>query len=213
MLGEKLKIALGMTSGVARLYVLAAEELKKARRNPFVAHTAFTEAVVQDAELLRALIADEEFIRATALKYLQSVALDMKSARESGAGPRCNETPAISAGDNSAGEEGQARPESHRTYAPAPAEPFKPNVTALRSVAAASQSALDTFRVRNGRSIGDVRRGEIDGLVKENTIEARVLKRVKQHHADAAPSAKVRDLISPATLEIFIHEAEMANDE
>jgi hypothetical protein len=71
---------------------------------------------------------------------------------------------------------------------------------------AAARSVLDTFTIRDGRAIGDVRYGELERLVVTNAVEAAVLNQIRMHVvADA--SAYVRDLIGAKRLAEMIEAA------
>lgn len=71
-----------------------------------------------------------------------------------------------------------------------------------------AKSSLDTFRVRDGRAIGDVRWREIDALIAENSKEAAVLDRIKQHYQVVDQNVKVREVIKPSLLDQIISDVE-----
>lgn len=64
-----------------------------------------------------------------------------------------------------------------------------------------AKSIMDTFRIRDGRPIGDVSWGEIGGLIADNDREARVLRAVRMHIADAPSDALIRDIVRASVIE------------
>lgn len=59
-----------------------------------------------------------------------------------------------------------------------------------------SITVLDTFKIRDGRAIGDVRFGEVERLRAASAMEAAIFERIQQH-AVANSDAKIRDVITP----------------
>lgn len=72
----------------------------------------------------------------------------------------------------------------------------------------ATKTLLDTFKVRDGRAVGDLLFKELEGLRADNAREASVLRAIQLHTANAAPMHRVRDIVSPATLEAIVAQAE-----
>lgn len=70
-----------------------------------------------------------------------------------------------------------------------------------------AQSVLDSFKVRDGRSIGDVRFGELDSLAFTNEMEAALVRQIKLH-ARASHDSKVRDVVKDREMKQFIANAE-----
>lgn len=64
-----------------------------------------------------------------------------------------------------------------------------------------AKSIMDTFRIRDGRPIGDVSWGEIGGLIADNDREARVLRAVRMHIAEAPSDALIRDIVRASVIE------------
>lgn len=99
------------------------------------------------------------------------------------------------------------------------------NVTPVREPSAGQRSAaasvrnvvsitiLDTFKVRDGRAIGDVRMGEVERLRAANVMEAAIFELIQQH-AVANSDAKIRDVITPKQFQRMQQQAsEMADAE
>jgi hypothetical protein len=72
----------------------------------------------------------------------------------------------------------------------------------------ATKTLLDTFKVRDGRVIGDLLFKELEGLRAANAKEAAVLRAVQHHTANAAPMHRVRDIVSPDTFAAIVASAE-----
>jgi hypothetical protein len=90
-------------------------------------------------------------------------------------------------------------------------EPSHAERVAAATVANRIVTVLDSFRVRDGRSIGDVRIGELEGLRAANAMEASLLRQI-QRHAVADHDARVRDVIKPDDLQIMIQKASEVAD-
>ena len=84
-----------------------------------------------------------------------------------------------------------------RTYV----EAMKANATVV------AKSVFDSFKIRDGRPIGDLTFGEIDRIRTTNVREAAVLRQVQKHCAYAEPGAKVRDLVKREDMERFVQRA------
>jgi hypothetical protein len=100
---------------------------------------------------------------------------------------------------------------SGRAMAIASLPPVREPSAAQRKVGASvakvlAVSVLDTFKVRDGRSIGDVRYGELDRLRSSNVHEAAVIKLI-QKHAQADSNMRVRDVVKPDDLQRMIQKA------
>jgi hypothetical protein len=78
-------------------------------------------------------------------------------------------------------------------------------MTAVQHVAA--KTLLDTFKVRDGRPVGDVLFKELDGMRAANAREASVLRAIQLHTANAESTDRVRDIVSPAHLEAIVAAA------
>ena len=84
-----------------------------------------------------------------------------------------------------------------RTYV----EAMKANATVV------AKSVFDSFKIRDGRAIGDLTFGEIDRIRTTNVREAAVLRQVQKHCAYAESGAKVRDLVKREDMERFVQRA------
>lgn len=67
-------------------------------------------------------------------------------------------------------------------------------------------TVLDTYKIRDGRAIGDVRYGELESLRSSNVMEAAIIRQI-QKYAQAAHDAKVRDIITADDLNRFKQKA------
>lgn len=94
---------------------------------------------------------------------------------------------------------------------PAPVVARRPNpARGLAAMAAAQaplvRSVMDTFRLGDGRAIGDVCWGEINGLIRDNGREGRVLRAIRLHIADAPADALVREIVRAGVIEAALAE-------
>ena len=88
-------------------------------------------------------------------------------------------------------------------------DPTQVQIAAAKSVALhTARTVFDSFRVRDGRSIGDVRWHEIERLRATNAQEASsVLWQLQRHCVPANQDAKVREVVKAAELERMIQRA------
>ena len=70
-----------------------------------------------------------------------------------------------------------------------------------------AKSVFDSFKIRDGRAIGDLTFGEIDRIRTTNVREAAVLRQVQKHCSYAESGAKVRDLVKREDMERFVQRA------
>lgn len=70
-------------------------------------------------------------------------------------------------------------------------------------------SVFDTFKVRDGRMIGDVRYGELERLETADRVEAAVFAAIRKH-IQAPHDAKVRHLIKPKVLATIVKRTRLA---
>ena len=100
----------------------------------------------------------------------------------------------------------QLRADKARKAAPFPVSPSY--VEAMKANAGiVAKSVFDSFKIRDGRAIGDLTFGEIDRIRTTNVREAAVLRQVQKHCAYAEPGTKVRDLVKREDMERFIQRA------
>lgn len=71
----------------------------------------------------------------------------------------------------------------------------------------AARSALDSFKVRDGRAIGDLILGELEGLRFDNAREASVIRQIQRHAGNATANQCVREVIKASDLDRFIQRA------
>lgn len=96
-------------------------------------------------------------------------------------------------------------------FVPAPVVSRKPNPPRGLAAMAAAQaplvrSVMDTFRLADGRPVGDVCWGEINGLIVANGREGRVLRAIRMHIAEAPGDALVRDIVRASVIEAALAE-------
>ncbi|RWN33438.1 hypothetical protein [Mesorhizobium sp.] len=73
-------------------------------------------------------------------------------------------------------------------------------------------TVLDSFKVRDGRAIGDLIFGELESLRANNAMEASVIRQIQRHAGNATANQRVRDVIKAADLERFVQRgAEVAD--
>lgn len=87
----------------------------------------------------------------------------------------------------------------------------QPSATDLAAAKAARKAialtVLDSFKVRDGRSIGDVPVADLEKLRNLNAQEASVIRQIQRHVANAPHDALVRDIIKASDLERMIQRA------
>jgi len=115
-----------------------------------------------------------------------------------------------------AGPAQRADNKGQRQFARPAREPSSTDRAAMRLVrretAKIVLTVFDSFRLRDGRAIGDLRFGEIESLRFENAREASILRQIQRHIAHAAADAKIRDIMKAEDLQRFIQRgAEVAD--
>lgn len=70
------------------------------------------------------------------------------------------------------------------------------------------RTLLDTYRVLDGRILGDILYGDLTSLAVAGVKEGALAKMIRDHVANADPSTKVRDIVKPRDLEKMIKQAE-----
>ncbi len=112
------------------------------------------------------------------------------------------------------GGEGQAPGVSQAIIAPPVVKPNPPRgidaIAAVQHVVA--RSVFDTFKVRGGRAIGDLGWAEAKSMARTNEREARVLRFVTDHVANARPGALIRDVVKAEVVEAAIRFATEAEN-
>lgn len=137
---------------------------------------------------------------------------DGERGQSSGANGLCRPAPLPS--PKTAGNGHRAFAESHGSSAVSSGLRFSPGharrgASVIASVQATmAKSLLDTFKVRDGRVIGDLMLKDLPSLVAANQKEAAILDRIRNHTANGGPSQLVREIISAESLERFVAEAE-----
>lgn len=234
-MGDALKTA-GVPVERAQLYTAATECIAASGGNAFVALDDFVAEITTPANLLVELIG-KEGIRSAALGYLRSVKADMDG--KPGAGGQLDHdaqglsAPVTRRPNGGGAADAAAVPEEDMpSSSPAIADGTGHDVrdaqhsvarpvrepTRLEREAAGrmrtivATTVLDSFRVRDGRSIGDVKWREIERLRRDNTQEAAVLRLIQRKVAHADPNAKVRELITPDELARMVQQAAEAAD-
>lgn len=119
----------------------------------------------------------------------------------------------VPAGAGKAGPGQHQRAEKALPAVPAPAHPSPAAIAAAAAARrAAAQTVLDSFTVRDGRPIGDVRWGELERLRGANAREAAVIRQILRHTNPVDHSVKVRDAIGADDLARFIQRAAEHDD-
>lgn len=90
--------------------------------------------------------------------------------------------------------------------------PVREPSASYRAIAKASMQAeaktiLDTYKVRDGRAIGDVRYGEIERMRTEDAMAASVWRQIQRAHPNAPHDMKVRDIVKIEELQRMIQKA------
>lgn len=102
------------------------------------------------------------------------------------------------------GSEGQIRG-AEKAIAPMP--PASGRAAVMRAATNIARSVLDSFKLRDGRSIGSIAFCELESLRFENAREAAVIRQIQKHYANAPGDALVRDLIREDDMNRFIQKA------
>lgn len=84
-------------------------------------------------------------------------------------------------------------------------------VIAMRAVV--KPSVFESIKLRDGRSIGELRWSEIDRFIGANKREAALLKLVRDWAVPADPNARVSEIVSSAELERMVQKAAEITDE
>ena len=77
----------------------------------------------------------------------------------------------------------------------------------MRAATNIARSVLDSFKVRDGRPIGDLAFCELETLRFDNAREAAVIRQIQRHYANAPGNALVRELIGEDDLNRFVQKA------
>lgn len=224
-LGEKLKLS-GFNTDSARLYTQATEALQNGRDFNVALHV-FKTRVRSDFDLF------SELCR----QYLEDRASDMRGDRlGSEASGRLSKDQSLIA---SASRTNAAKVQDHvadkaivtvpdaaperngtgqgsfsdkaKVIVPRPVSPAYLEAAKVASKNIA-HTVLDSFKVRDGRPIGDLIFGELEGLRSANAMEASVILQIQRHYANVEPNQFVRDVIKAKDLERMIQRgAEVAD--
>lgn len=77
----------------------------------------------------------------------------------------------------------------------------------MRAATNIARSVLDSFKVRDGRAIGDLAFCELENMRFDNAREAAVIQQIQRHYANAPGNALVRELIGEDDLNRFVQKA------
>jgi hypothetical protein len=120
------------------------------------------------------------------------------------------------------GRAGHARPETQSS----PARPGRvpqsvaknqaPSPERMRAVRTAGHTTtptiFDTFKVPDGRPIGDITYAELGGLISTNMVFMSIFRQIQLHGVPPRDKAKVRTLIKEGTLKRFVTDAQRLHD-
>lgn len=217
----------------ARLAAAATNILAKHGDTPR-ALAAFEEMLQSDRALLRALAADYLEDRATDMRGAelrgganQGVPLGFQRGSAPAAQPHDDDAgrtsialagypmsaPSSSPVPSGGGQTGRAS--RHSSFASSARIPNPPRgLAAIASIQPTiARSILDTFRVRDGRAIGDLQWHELTALAARNEREATVLRRIAGYSQNVDPDAFVRDVVRPAYVEDVLKEVQEAGND
>lgn len=180
-----------------RLYIAAMDALRAHHGDEAEALGQFVNAVLDDVALLRAL----------ARSYLEHRLQDHNQERRR-----------TVSGDSRSRGQGLAE-ERPRSTAPAAHAAVTTAPTVLQTKVAASvklhlsETILDTFRLRDGRPIGDLPLAELPALRAASRIEAFVLQELHLQLGDRLePGRVVRELVDASTVEAIVARAKGLDD-
>jgi hypothetical protein len=184
----------GLNTTELRLRSIAADALRKHHRNIPRALDTFERSVEDDPELIREAL----------LQYLCRFDADMSFPGQNSGD---NRPPPAGAGHTVARGVGQQADGPRNQFARPAREPSPAHRAAAAAVArSVAITVLDTFMVRDGRAIGDVRYGELQRMMSTNAVEAAVIRQILDH-GKAAHDARVRDVVKVDDLQKFIQRA------
>jgi hypothetical protein len=205
----------GMNTAECRLRIIATEVLKKHHGNVERAVKTFEREIDGDRGLIR------EALRFYLDRYrllvgdhpISETHAPLVAGQQSngGRGPRSSDDPRNVAASAAGGGAGQFGRDAQGPVVRPVREPSHVERAAAATVANRIVTVLDSFRVRDGRAIGDVRIGELEGLRAANAMEASLIRQI-QRHAVADHDARVRDVIKPDDLQIMIQKASEVAD-
>lgn len=183
----------GFNGSEARLRLLALDALNKHHRNIGRALPTFEAAIDDDSDLIREAL----------LHFLCRLDRELNDA----GGHRANGSPENVAVSSLGGGAGHEKTANQISRARPVREPSAEDRAAAARVASrVALTILDTFRIRDGRAIGDVRYGELDRLRGLNAMEAAIIRQI-QDHARAPHDARVRDVVKAVDLNKMIQKA------
>lgn len=124
-----------------------------------------------------------------------------------------SDTLAVAAGSSKPGGGGRVLCETQSAPVAPVREPSQQQRAASAAVARTiSITVMESYRVRDGRPIGDVRYGELARLKAANACEAAVVDQIMQHGKCEDHSMRVRDFVKVADLQRFIQRAAEMTD-
>jgi hypothetical protein len=180
----------GMNVTKTRLYQLALDTLRKHKGTKDRGFDVFENAVEDDPDLIREAL----------LFYYARIDSDMSG------GHTADVLQSITAASTANGT-GPARTVTLPSHARPVREPSALDRAAAGKIAqTVALTAFDSFKVRDGRGIGDVRFGELKRMMTTNAREAAVIRQILDH-GDSPHDMQVRQVIKRADLERMIQRA------
>jgi hypothetical protein len=183
-------IRAGVNVAKTQLYQLALDTLRKNRATSDRGFSVF-ERIVED---------DPDLVREAVLFYFDRVQSDLAGGhhpqddRKGIAAPPAN----------------VSRPQEHAhhmlTARPVREPSAQDRAAGARVALTVAVTVFDSFKVRDGRGIGDVRFGELRRMMNTNAREAAVIRQILEH-GDAPHDAQVRDIIKTDHLQRMIQRA------
>jgi hypothetical protein len=183
----------GLNTASARLYQLAIDALRKGRAAADRGFSIFERGAEDDPDLVREALAE----------YYQRRDAEMSGAGHVSVDNHLTHADARTAANGS-------RPQEHSnhmlTARPVREPSAEDRAAASRVANSIALTIFDSFKVRDGRPIGDVRFGELKRMMSANAIEAAVIRQILEH-GDAPHDARVRDLLKTEQLQRMIQRA------
>lgn len=88
-------------------------------------------------------------------------------------------------------------------------QPAKRGAEAIASVQKTmKKTLLDTYKVLDGRILGDITYGELGSLAAKSVKDGALLKMLRDRVSNTDPATKVRDIVKPKDLERMVKDAE-----
>lgn len=180
----------GYNVAKASLYQIALDTLRRNRSTHDRGFALFERSVEDDPDLVREAL----------LFYYEQVQSDLAG------GKTTRDSLQVFAAAPANGSRPQEQATHMLTARPVREPSAEDRAAASRVATSIALTVFDSFKVRDGRAIGDVRYGELRRMMSANATEAAVIRQILDH-GDAPHDARVRDIIKTEQLQRMIQRA------